>query len=462
MSYDACAEPNAPNFGKNGLNLPQRMERLPLTNYQRKIFLIIATAWLFDSMDLGMMTFLLAPISNTFSLTPGQTGLLGSASLAGMAFGAILAGILADRLGRKAVFQVSMILWGAAAIMCSVAWSYDSLLIFRFILGFGMGAEFPIAQSMVSEIIPAAFRGKYIALLEGFWPLGFILAGVIAYLLVPVGGWRPVFLITGLPAIYVLVIRRKVPESPRWYESRGYIDEAEETIQYIEKQVEKSYGNPLPEPAPCGIADEVAKGGFSLWELFTKQYRTRTLMIWTLWFFALLGYYGITTWMGKLLVDKGFTITKSIEFVLLMSLWGVPGFFSAAYLIEKLGRKPAVAGYVVLSGVAAYFYGQAGSQNQVIVAGAFMQFFFFGMWSVIYAYTPELFPTRARATACGSASTLGRIGALLGPVIVPAIIVSHGMEAVFTLGAVAFVIAAVNVLILGPETKGRVLEEISQ
>ena len=166
--------------------------------------------------------------------------------------------------------------------------------------------------------------------------------------------------------------------------------------------------------------------------------------------------------MGKLLVDKGFTITKSIEFVLLMSLWGVPGFFSAAYLVEKLGRKPAVAGFVVLSGVAAYFYGQAGSQSQVIVAGAFMQFFFFGMWSVIYAYTPELFPTRARATACGSASTLGRIGALLGPVIVPVIVVNYGMESVFSLGALAFVIAALNVIILGPETKGKVLEEISQ
>ena len=462
MSKDVCVDQGFPNFGQNGLNLPQRMERLPLTNYQRSIFLIIATAWLFDSMDLAMMTFLLAPISKAFSLTPGQTGFLGSASLAGMAFGAVFAGILADRFGRKTVFQTSMIVWGGAAILCSLAWSYDSLLLFRFILGIGMGAEFPIAQSIVSEIIPAPCRGKYIALLEGFWPLGFILAGVVSFLLVPVAGWRPVFLITGLPAIYVLIIRRKVPESPRWYESRGYLDEAEKTIQYIERQVEKAYGRPLPEPAECGYADEVAKGGFSLWELFTSKYRLRTLMIWTLWFFALLGYYGITTWMGKLLVDKGFTITKSIEFVLLMSLWGVPGFFSAAYLVEKLGRKPAVAGFVVLSGVAAYFYGQASSQSQVIVAGAFMQFFFFGMWSVIYAYTPELFPTRARATACGSASTLGRIGALLGPVIVPVIVVNYGMESVFSLGALAFVIAALNVIILGPETKGKVLEEISQ
>jgi putative MFS transporter len=443
------------------LNLPQRMERLPLTSYQRKIFLIIATAWLFDSMDLAMMTFVLAPIAKAFALTPAQTGLLGSASLAGMALGASLAGMLADRIGRKAVFQWSMVVWGLAALLCATAPDYTVLLIARFVLGFGMGAEFPIAQSMVSEIIPANARGKYIALLEGFWPLGFILAGIVALLVVPAGGWRWVFVCTGLPAAYVLVIRRKVPESPRWYEARGHMKEAEETMEFLETQVEKAYGKPLPAPVQDGIADEVDRGGFSLWELFTKQYRIRTLMIWTLWFFALLGYYGITTWMGKLLVDKGFAIQKSIEFVLFMSLFGVPGFFSAAYLVEKLGRKPAVMGYVLLSGLAAYFYGKAATTQELIIAGAFMQFFFFGMWSVMYAYTPELFPTRARATACGTASGWGRVGALIGPMLIPAIISNYGMEAVFTLGAASFVIAALNVFILGPETKGKVLEEIS-
>lgn len=446
---------------RDALNLPQRMERLPLTRYQRKIFLIIATAWLFDSADLGMMTFLLASICETYSLTPAQTGFLGSSSLAGMALGAALAGMLADWVGRKVVFQWSMIVWGGAAILCAVAPSYEFLLVARFILGFGMGAEFPIGQSMVSEIIPARYRGKYIALLEGFFPLGFILAGIVAYLLVPYAGWRWAFVATGLPSLYVLIIRRQVPESPRWYESRGYMDEAEETMSLIEQQVEKAYGKPLPKPLQNDIPDEVCRGGFSLWELFGDKYRIRTLMVWTLWFFTLLGYYGITTWMGKLLVEKGFTITKSIEFVLFMTLWGVPGFFSAAYFVEKLGRKPAVMGYVLLSGVAAYFYGKAGTQMELIVYGAIMQFFFFGMWSVLYAYTPELFPTRARATGCGTASTWGRIGALIGPSVIPLIIANHGVEAVFTLGAVAFAIAAMNVLILGPETKGRVLEEIS-
>jgi putative MFS transporter len=314
---------------------------------------------------------------------------------------------------------------------------------------------------MVSEFMPASKRGKYIALLEGFWPLGFIVAGVAALVLIPIGGWRLVFVATGVPAIYVLIIRRAVPESPRWFEARGRMDSAETTMRLIEARVEKSYGKPLPPPAQDGIPDEVLKGGFCLWELFTKKYRVRTIMVWILWFFTLLGYYGITTWMGKLLVDKGFTITKSIQFVLLMTLWGVPGFFSAAYLVEKLGRKPAAIGYVLCSGIASYFYGHAGTQQEVIIAGAFMQFFFFGMWSVLYAYSPELFPTRARATGCGTASGWGRVGALIGPSVIPLVIASYGVSAVFTLGAVAFALAALDVLLLGPETKGRVLEDIS-
>ena len=232
-------------------------------------------------------------------------------------------------------------------------------------------------------------------------------------------------------------------------------------MAFLESKVEEAYGKPLPKPAESGVPDEVATCKFSLSELFTKKYRLRTTMVWTLWFFTLLGYYGITTWMGTFLVAKGFTVIKSIEYILLMTLWGVPGFFSAAYLVEKLGRKPTVIGYVLGSGIAAYFYGQVTTQSDLIIAGAFMQFFFFGMWSVLYAYSPELFPTRARATGCGTASGMGRIGALIGPAVIPAIMANYGVEAVFTLGAVAFGIAALNVLILGPETKGRILEDIS-
>jgi len=460
MSEMAITDRKTSDSGKS-LNLAQRMDRLPLTKYQRTLFLIIAMAWLFDSMDLMMLTFVLAPVAQAFKLAPIQVGFVGSASFVGMAVGGALAGLMADRIGRKAVFQVSMIIWGTGAFLCSVAPGYAFFLVARFILGFGMAAEYPVAQSMVSEIIPTRQRGKYVAILEGFWPLGYLVAGIVSLLLVPVGGWRLVFLATALPAIYVFVIRRAVPESPRWYEARGRLNEAETTMQYIENRVQEAHGKPLPEPAQSAIIAEVPKGGFALGELFTKKYRVRTIMAWAMWFFIMIGFYGISVWIGKILVDKGFTIQKSIEVVLTMVSIGVPGFFLAAYLVEKIGRKPSAVGFFFMCGVGAYFYGQATSNTGLLIAGGFMQFFFFGQASVMYAYTAEVFPTRARATGCGTSSTCGRIGALLGPSIVPLIMANYGVEAVFKLGGACYVVAALVVLILGPETKGRVLEDIS-
>jgi putative MFS transporter len=442
------------------LNLAGRFERLPLSGYQRKLFLIIATAWLFDSIDLAALTFVLAPISNEFGLSTSQAGLLASASFAGMFVGASGAGILADRIGRKAVFQTSMVVWGLASLATVFTWDLTSIVICRFLIGVGMGAEFPVAQSLVSEFIPSRERGKYIAWLEGFWPLGFVACGVLSVILLPLFGWRSLFIVQAVLALYVLVIRRQVPESPRWLESHGRLAEADETMARIERDVERADGRPLPEPAPARFR-ELASRRFSLAELFSPSYRSRTVMTWVLWFCVLLGYYGITTWIAKLLADNGLSVAKSTSFVLLMTLWGIPGFLSAAQLIDRVGRKPVLTGYILLSAAAAVVYGQASSTAELIIAGSFMQFFFFGMWSSLYAYTPEVFPTRARATGCGTASGVGRIGAVIGPYLVPVIVAASGGGMMFTLAAVMFVIAAVVVLVLGPETKQKVLEEVS-
>ena len=441
--------------------IPARLERLPMSSYQRNIFFIIASAWLFDSMDLASMTFLLAPIAETFSLSNTQSGWLGSASLLGMVIGAGTAGVCADRFGRKVIFQTSMIMWGLAGILCGCAWSFTSLLVFRFLLGIGMAAEFPIAQALVSEFMPAKVRGKWIALLEGFWPLGFICTGLLTIVLLPLCSWRGVFIAQGLPAIFVLIIRRRVPESPRWLASVGRAAEAEKVVSEFERQVAKVTAEPLPPEATAAPCSPAKSAGFSLGELFSSAYYQRTLMVWVLWFCALLGYYGITTWMGKLLVEHGLEIQKSNIYIVFMTFWGVPGFFAAAYLVERIGRKPTMLLALSGSALAAYFYGLAVTPLQLVSHGALMQFFFFGMWSVLYAYTPELFPTRARATGCGTASLWGRVGALLGPIIVPLLLAAYGSGAVYTMGTAAFAVAMLTVWWLGPETRGKTLEEIS-
>jgi putative MFS transporter len=464
-SPDAAARPLERGIRATA-NVAARLERLPMTRYQRLLFGIIATAWFFDSMDLGIMTFVLGSIKTEFGLSTAQAGLLASSSFLGMFLGAAIAGMLADKFGRKPVFQISMIFWGVGSLMCGFATDANWLMAFRILLGFGMGMEFPIGLSMVSELVPAKSRGRYVAVLEGFWPIGFIAAGALAYLGLSVVGWRGIFIALSIPAIFVFIVRRYVPESPRWLEDTGRVEEADAVTRKIEENVVVANGGKAL-PAPAAVVDrpERLDKRTLFAELWNGVYAKRTIMLWALWFFALLGYYGLTSWLGALLQQAGYAVTKSVMYTVYISLAGIPGFIFSAWLLEKWGRKPTCVLMLAGSAAAAYVYGQVATAHapvaQLIGAGLCMQFFLFGMWSVLYAYTPELYPTRSRGTGSGFASSVGRLGSLLGPFAVGVLLPFTGHAGVFTLGAISFGIAAVVVIVMGVETKGLSLEEVS-
>ena len=442
-------------------SMASRLERLPFTRYQLGLFAVLATAWFFDSVDLGALTFLLGSIKSDFKLDAAGTGLVSSISFVGMFFGASLSGMLADRFGRKAIFQLSMVFWGLGSLSCGLSESLDVFAVSRLLVGFGMGMEFPVAQAIASEIAPRKTRGQYLAGLEGFWPVGFIAAGFLAYWIIPVAGWRFVFIVEAVPALFLLVVRRVVPESPRWLMQRGRRDDAERVMADMERRVEERLRAPLP-PAPTIVLPEMPKShGSNFFGLWTGVYLRRTIMLWLLWFFALLGYYGITTWLSALLQQSGYSVTKSILYPALISLAGIPGFIMSVWLIEVVGRKPIFAFTLLGGAAAAFMYGTATDFTHLIVFGCVMQFFLFGMWSVLYAYTPELYPTRSRATGAGWASAIGRVGSLIGPTLVGVILPVYGKIGVFGMGAGAFVLAAIVVLSFGEETKGRLVEEIS-
>jgi putative MFS transporter len=438
-----------------------RLERLPMTKHQGRLFMIIATAWMFDSMDLAALTFILGPISAEFGLSAAGAGALASTSFAGMIVGASFAGYLGDRFGRRPVFTTSMIVWGLGSLGAALAQDITFLLVCRFVIGLGMGAEFPVAQAMLTEYVPARSRGRMLGWLEGFWPVGFIVCGVLALVVVPTFGWRAVFFVMAGCSVFALVIRRGVPESARWYAATGRMADAERTLTEFETAVAGASGRPLPAPEPSVATVTAGSGKMPLLELFSPAYRRRTVMMWLVWFCTLLGYYGITTWMGKLLADSGMTTAKSIGYVVLMALWGIPGFLIASVLLERWGRKPVIAGFILMSAVSAYVYGGASTTTELLVTGSVMQFFFFGMWSALYAYTPEVFPNNARATGCGSSSAMGRVGALIGPLLVPLVLQNYGAGAAFAMAAAFFVLGGVIVLVLGPETKDKVLEDVS-
>ena len=458
MSTDVIRDP---------LQIAGRIERLPLSAFHYRQFLAHEICWIFASIGLASTTFLLPSITTEFGFPAKTAGLVGTASFSGMFIGAGLAGMLGDRFGRKTILKVAITLWGLASFL--LAWSPNLTVFFtaRIILGFGMGFHFPMTQSMLSELMPARTRGRTICLLEGGWPLSYLLTGCISYLVLKALGdaaWRQVFFIQGSTAILSMIIQTHIPESARWYNTMGRADDADQVVTKIEGRVKQIIGQDQLPTIPEIPMEQKSKIGMlaSFLELWSPLYRKRTFMVWVLWFTALLGFYGLNTWMSSLLVSKGFSVVKSSSYLIMIALPSIPGYLTAAYLVEKLGRKPMMVSYLLLAGLGCYLYGSAETYNGLIATGCFMQFFMFGMWSLLYTYPAEIYPSRARATGCGFASSLGRFGALTGPYLVGVILTSHGPGAVFTLGAISLLIGAGVVAAIGPETMGRNLEDINK
>lgn len=466
MSTNVATEKSHANGHLENLRIPQRIERLPMTSYQRLIGAVIIFCWFVDCFDLGVMGFALPSVSKHFDMSLVQMGLFISMNTFGMFFGALFAGTMSDRFGRKVILQNAMWLWGIAGLCCAFSWNIGSLFFFRFMWGLGLGGQLPVAHAMLPEFMPTKARGRYVATAEGILPVAFVFAGLMTAFVLPVLGWRYVFAISALLAVAAFLVRVLITESPRWLETTGRKEEAERVMLFIENQVQKRYGKPLP-PVPEKVLVEKETGKQSiaknLAELWSHDYYKRTLMLWIVWPACLFGYYGLTNWLAALLVGKGYAIIKSINFVTLITCGGIPGFLTAVYLIDKIGRKPIVAAFIAGTAVSSYLYGNAATLTYVYVWGFLMQFCVYGMWSSVYAYTPELYPTRMRGTGTGLSSTVGRIGAMLGPYAIGVMLSNPalGYSAVFNSTCIIFAVAAAAVLILGPETKNRILEDIS-
>ena len=194
----------------------ERLNALPVSSFHYKLLVVAGIGWVFDSMDTGLIAFVLPLLIKEWGLSATQAGMLGSIGLVGMALGAVAAGTLADRVGRKTVFSVTIVLYSLATGLCAVAPNYELLVLFRFLVGLGLGGELPVAATLVTEYVPGRARGRFMVLLESFWAVGWLLAALIAYFIIPVTGWRTAFLIGALPALYTMVIRMHLPESVRY------------------------------------------------------------------------------------------------------------------------------------------------------------------------------------------------------------------------------------------------------
>ena len=444
-------------------HIAERIDRLPSTPMLKKILLLTGLGWMFDAMDQGMVSGVMASIGADWGLTTPQIGMLGSAGMLGMILGAALSGMAADKWGRRNIVMSTLLIYGIASGLSGFAVNYPMLLILRFCTGFGLGGELPAASTLISEYSPKKIRGRNVIILESCWAWGWILAALVAYLMIPVYGWRVAFWVGAVPALFAAYLRKAVPESPRYLETAGKGEDADKLVRIMEEQATLV---PFEVKSDQKLQTKETKQHVSFAELWSKKYIRSTIVLWIIWIGINFGYYGFVLWTPSLLMAQGFAMVKSFEFTFIMCLAQLPGYFSAAYLVEKIGRKKVLAIYFAGTAVSAWLFGHAGSVSQVLTYGCMLYFFSLGAWGCVYAYTPEVYPTVARASGSGWAAAFGRIGAFVAPLIVPVIYKTYGEEKgygyIFALLTAVFAVVAIVVAVLGKETMGKSLEEISE
>ncbi|KYZ74731.1 MFS transporter [Anaerosporomusa subterranea] len=439
-------------------SIANRLSNLPMGKFHWRLLIITMLGWTFDSMDTGIVAFVLAEMIGSWNLTTAQIGYISSIGLVGMASGAFLAGTMADYFGRKKLFAGTLLIYSIATGLCGIAWNYESLLVFRFLVGFGVGGQLPVAVTLVSEYSPAKHRGKMIVILESAWALGWLAASVIAYLVIPKYGWQIAFFIGAAPALMIFYLWRLVPESALYLVNKGKYDEAHALVAKIEQEL----GIPVG-PAPTAAERSLKTQSISFIELWSAPYIKRTICLWILWFGMVYSYYGIFTWLPSLLVKSGHDLIRSFEFLLYMTLAQIPGYFVAAYLVDRLGRKPTLSGFLAACAGCAYMFGNAATSSDILLWGCLLSFFNLGAWGLLYTYTPEMYPTHARGTGVGSAAAFGRVGGILAPIVVGALFTGPDKFAtIFAMFTAVLLIIALNVMVLGEETMNRSLEEINQ
>ena len=447
----------------------ERLDDLPYNRAHTKLLVGSGVGWALDAMDVGLISFVMAALAVQWDLSATTLSFIGSIGFVGMALGASLGGLIADRVGRRNVFALSLLVYGIATGASALVTSVGALIVLRFVVGLGVGAELPVASTLVSEHAPKKMRGRLVVFLEAFWALGWIMAALIGYFVIPLSdnGWRWALAVGIVPTIYATIVRFGLPESVRFLESRGKNEQAEQAVRQFEAA--KPYRWSVAANSRVDAhEDDLAANAPATEErsIWSPRLRKRTAALWIVWFGINFSYYGAFIWLPTLLSGELQSLAKSFLYTLLITLAQVPGYLAAAYLIEKWGRRKTLVTFLAGSAFGAVLFALVASgvidggnaQGVLLVlSGAVLSFFNLGAWGALYAVSPELYPTAIRGKGTGAAAAFGRIASMIAPLSVPVFMRVGGIGFTFGVLATWFLIAAVAAWTL-QETKGRTLE----
>jgi len=455
------------SFTKSTARVPvgARIERFHDCKYLMWQAVIVSIAMFAEAVEINSFGFILPLVQKQFHLTSAFMGYLGSASNIGMMVGALCCAALADRIGRKKFFTICIVVWGIGGLMFAFAPDPTWLFIGRVVFGLGAGAQIPCSLTLLAEMSPAVSRAKYVALSLLASPIAVVFGATVATALLRVTSWRVMFVIISCLALWGIVVHYCMPESARWLETKGRFDEADAAVDDFEKKVALSSGKAIVpftekeikafhEAAVAREAGQQRKTSFG--DLWKGDMIKRTLLgtIWPM--LQMLGYFALATWLTALLMSKGFSVVKSTSMIAIFALGGIPAYFAMVWFLNKAGRKVAAITMAILAAGTAYIYGSMNTYTTIIIAGFIYQFCQYSYNTCFSSYLPELVPTYIRGTGMGWFQGCGRVGGILGSIVVGYIVGAGGYNGVFYLIIACNLISVILLALWGPETRGAV------
>ena len=438
------------------VNAGARLDRLPISSFHYRIFWLVGAGMFFDGYDLYVAGGVLAStIQTKFSTLPQNLQFL-SLTFVGMTLGSLITGFVGDKFGRRFTYQINLLIFGLASLAAAFAQDMPQLIACRFVQGLGLRAEIVVGYSTLTEFVPPATRGRWLAFMAFLTVCGFPVTAILGYLIIPTWGWRPMFIIAGIGSLVVWYLRKKLPESPRWLEAQGRDAEAEALMQTIEKDVSSTAGA-LAAPVVTAPTPQLTAAS-----MFRPPILQRLLVgSWVLITINTL-IFGFVIFLPQFFLRQGLTITNSLGYTVVLAAASLVGCACGAYLSDTIGRRWSIIGGSVLTIVFGWIYAHFNAASDpvlVLSVGAVLIIAIYIQTALLFGvYTPELFPTEIRLRANGICNTLGRGATVVSPFVVGFLMVNYGLPGVIWLMIVLVAIQILAVYFWGVEPARRSLE----
>ncbi len=446
------------------VTIAARMDRLPIFSLHRKLALVLGLGTFFDIYEVFLGGVIGAVLAKLYNLTAIQTAAVIGSGFLGMFIGAIVMSSISDYAGRRTMYMVNLFVYSifslAAAFAPNVLW----IIAFRFLAGVGLGSELPLTDAYMGEMLPKQARGRYTAWAYTIGYLGVPVSGFAGKFLVPtnflIPGWRWLFVLGSLGALIIWSLRRNLPESPRWLESRNRSDAADAALRKLE-QAAMSERRLTKLPEPANVVVETQKR-LSFGEMFRGIYAKRTTMLWIFQLLQTVGYYGFGSLAPVVLTAKGFSIVSTLGYTALIYLGYPLGSLLSLPLVERIERKWLIVGTALLMALLGLSFGFATSVLMLIASGFLLTTISTIFSNAYHIYQAEIFPTRMRGTAVGMAYSFSRLTSAVLPFVALPLLKTSGPTTFFIGSAVIMGIVCLDVGLLGPRSTGQSLENVAQ